>query len=379
MQSLLKTASHTIATIAVAALAGGVTLDEAYAEAATIKESDFAVITEQGFNVINVYSSDGVEWDTISGPPLKFDVHGFIETKWPGLTDGYGFYLGYCNSNGCGTGTIGWKPLGGISGLQQHNPVTLNYQLTLPMNQIPTSVGGGIPVSPLGDEILGFCNAKRTLWGATIDYTYQHRVWLTMGVDTAKSWLLKSVGDFGGYVTMGDNGSVNGDFAKRDSTRVTVKCHKYESDVDYDVPVENVGYEDVKVFLSTFSDAVTHPEENTTCKKGRALIRVRTDKEGPVNLRIHTVGGNEQGEEFLQVWSSEVGSGVYEAELIRWITTDETTDIQVKAIAEKSFWEQTSSPWEHLTLECLTDDGKPGWTIPGNTEPGAPSGPTWKR
>lgn len=200
-----------------------------------------------------------------------------------------------------------------------------------------------------------------------------------MAADTSKNWLLKLPSEFGGHETMGNNGAINGDFVKRESASVTVQCNKYESDVDHDVPDESLDYEDVKVFLSTFSNAVTHPKRNTTCKKGRALIRVRTDKEGPVNLRIHTVGGNEQGQEFLQVWSSEVGSGIYEAEVIRWITTDETTDIQVKAVAEKSFWEQTSSPWEHLTLECLTDDGELDWSAPGEEEPSAPSEPGWSK
>lgn len=124
-----------------ALMAAAGTVEHAHAEAASIKDSSFSVLPKQGFDVINVYSSDGEEWDTISGPPLKFDVHGFIDAKWPGQTDAFAFYLGYCNANGCSPGTIGWKDID-LSEVQQAlNPVTLNYQLALPMEQIPTSLG----------------------------------------------------------------------------------------------------------------------------------------------------------------------------------------------------------------------------------------------
>lgn len=36
------------------------------------------------FNVINVWSSDGQEWDTFAGKPVKFSANMEVDARWPG-------------------------------------------------------------------------------------------------------------------------------------------------------------------------------------------------------------------------------------------------------------------------------------------------------
>ena len=108
------------------------------------------------------------------------------------------------------------------------------------------------------------------------------------------------------------------------------------------------------LFLSTFSNEYTQPDPDTMCKKGRILVRVRTNQAGPVAMRLKKDGDVPADEEFIETWSSHVGSGVYEAEVIKWVSVMQTSDLEA-FVEVNSGYGWLPDGWENIRLECITD------------------------
>ena len=162
---------------------------------------------------------------------------------------------------------------------------------------------------------------------------------------------------------------------------VPVRCEAVappEVPVDKGTPVPNQDFEveSVKIFMSTFSGAFSYPDEDTQCQRGRILTRVRTNKAGPVFVRLFTKGhDNITHSEYIPAWSFSVGSGVYEAEIERWMETDVSSSIFARVEVENDGYEHLNDGWEILPLQCVTntpdfrnpfnddggDDGEIGW------------------
>jgi hypothetical protein len=343
-----------LAGLALAAMSSG----PASAEDAHINSMSYAAHAVPGFAVINVHSSDGLLWDTIAGPPLKFTADMDVDTKWPGYVAEMGIFNGFCVDGGCAQ-----KPQIHAEGVSSRD---LHWfgEFELPMEDIPISTEAGFAVIPLGDDILEVCNAHLSVNGATDLYVFNFNLWTSFSVNTRKQVLptLPPVEVKDGYSFAG------GDETRQDSFVVQVRCNPYDEDFDDDVPNQDFNIEAVNLYLSTFSNEVTHPDPDTECRKGRILVRVTTNQAGPVAMRLWTAMPAVE-DEYIETWSSHVGSGVYEAEIVRWVSVYETTLLQAMVEVENGIFDLQDG-WDDLVLECVTDT--PDFTIgdPTDDDPG---------
>ena len=346
-----------LATGARALLSGALTLSAMSSAAlaeedAEIKSIDYTAHIASGFNEVNVYSSDGTEWDMLSGPPIKLNIHAEIETKWPGYVDSWGLFLGACIETNCGSNP-------NLHGHTDFNMRDLNkiMVIEIPMDWIPVS-NEGVASIPIGDEILEACNDLSPT-APTQNHSFTRYLPTTLSANTRKQhWKLDQSGSPGFVQTPMDYGG--GDVSQTANTVIEVNCHAYEEDLG-DVPNDGLQIQDVEMFLSTFSNAFTYPEPDLECQKGRILVRVTTNQAGPVELRLWTQTDGPEEFEYIQAWSSHVGSGLYQAEIIRWVETDESVELQamVETVNGSAGW---TSGWDFLTMHCFHDTGdwKPG-------------------
>lgn len=351
-----------LAGLALAALSSG----PASAEDAHINSMSYSVHAVPGFAVINVHSSDGLQWDTIAGPPLKFTADMDVDTKWPGYVAGLGIFNGFCVDGGCAQ-----KPpiyTAGVSSRDLH----WFAELELPMEDIPVSTEDGFAVIPLGDDILEVCNGNLSVNGATDLYVFNFNLWTSFSVNTGKhvSGNLPPA-----EVHEGDYPFAGGDETRQDSFVVHVRCNPFDEDFDDDVPNQDYNIEAVNLYLSTFSNEVTNPDPDTECRKGRILVRVTTNQAGPVAMRLWTAMPAVE-DEYIETWSSHVGSGVYEAEIVRWVSVYETTLLQAMVEVENGIFDLQDG-WDDLVLECITDT--PDFTIGDPPDDDQRRGPGGKR
>ena len=345
-----------LVTTASALLAGALTLgaapSTALAKDAVIQTIDHSLGTNITSNVVNVYSSDGTEWDTLSGPPLKFTAIFDIDTQWPGYIKSWALFLGACNEVSC-----------------TNNPnlhANLNYVarslfdsmlIEIPMAWIPVS-NEGIATIPLGDEILEACNDLSISPTQNHSFTRYMPTTLVANTDTYAGVIYNNYLPNVAVQTPQDYGT--GDVSHTTNTVIEVHCNAYEEDLG-DVPNDGLQIQDLEMFLSTFSNAFSYPEPDIECQKGRILLRVTTNEAGPVELRLWTQTDGPEEFEYIQTWSSHVGSGLYQAEIIRWVEVDESVELQAMAetVNGSAGW---STGWDFLTLHCFPDSGdwKPG-------------------
>jgi hypothetical protein len=78
---------------------------------------------------------------------------------------------------------------------------------------------------------------------------------------------------------------------------------------------------------------------------------VTTEWAGPVAFDLWTDLDGFIERESIQTWSSDVGSGVYEAEVQRWVSVSETTGLSAMAVVD---YTGLNTGWESLTLQCET-------------------------
>lgn len=91
---------------------------------------------------------------------------------------------------------------------------------------------------------------------------------------------------------------------------------------------------------------------------GLCPVRVTTDREGPVALRLWTDTAGDIDDEYILTWSAEVGSGVYQAEVERWVSVSRTSLLQAMAEVVNPGSAGPSTPWKQLSLECVTGSNR---------------------
>ncbi len=319
------------------ALLSSVVVQAGNDHAATLQQFDYQAAPIFGFDNIHVYSSDGQSWDTFAGAPVKFAAllnakvnsqHYIVEWK---------LFLGYCADNGACL-----NPQHPILAQEVVAADKVNKwrQITLDMNSVPQQTNPG----SFADTVLDLCNEElQPVSGANQNHSFNIGFQTTMGLDTHEP----------GYISKPDV-----DFVAHDLIPVRVNCHAYQIDSsELDVPDQTVEPEQVELFLSTFANEYTYPEDKKQCKKGRVLVRVTTDQPGPVDVRLWTLGVDGPDSEFVQAWSSHVGSGEYQAEYVKWVTVSDDAELQAMAevLNNGQGFGGLQSEWKYLPLECRVD------------------------
>jgi len=167
---------------------------------------------------------------------------------------------------------------------------------------------------------------------------------------------------------------------------VLVNCLKYvrglpgvgSDDLAFDPG--SMALDELKLFLTTFSNATSQPNAATVCKKGKLTVRAKTNQAGSVYVRVlKKIGDGAMTQEIKQIWSEHQSDGTFVGYHEEWIEVDRTSRIMAFAeevdnpLDDNPFFKQTER--EYLQLTC-TGAGGEGLATPDANNPDAPR-PSW--
>ena len=272
------------AALALSALAAGcvAATGPAFAEWAEIKSMSFT--TQEVFNqVIRVVSTDNKKWNKIASGSYIFGAHINIDTKHPGWVRNVGIVLGACGGAACSG-----KPL-----LWYRSPIERDYEnqmaVTFPTSKIPVSTTG-IATVPFGDQIVARCNSHLTPSAANAR-TFNALMPVTFVADTYKD-AFSNFDPNGHLDVIPHQWTLQTDHSKTVNVVVKVKCEPFELKRDVDSVAANepatLSVGSIDLFRATYSHATSQPNPGTVCKKARWLVRLSTNKAGPVKFKLWT-------------------------------------------------------------------------------------------
>lgn len=276
---------------------------------------------------IVVVSEDGKSWTKVKNTPLHLGVTVGIG-KTDELVIGYRLRQGWLGQNESGT----WL----------YNKFFSNYVARVDKNL--TIYGNTAHFKPSErTKFIKACNAK-LLNGAKITET--QKFFSTAQVQMFANFTsnVSGKGNVGGMAGKYGNGSAN----------VQVICKrvlKGAPDLAAKEP-KILKVKSLELFRSTFSHAYTKPNMATKCKKLRLLVRVKTNKAGPTQVKLWTkIGDKPMTSKVIDLWSKFSGPGQYKAEYKEWISISKTSFAQAKAEeTNNTFGKQTG--WKSIMLKC---------------------------
>ncbi|MEP3245704.1 MAG: hypothetical protein ABJN40_02775 [Sneathiella sp.] len=343
-----------------------VSAQAANGDAGEINSMSFSV-WNNGSSVVRVGSSDGKKWDTLETDWMKGTYHVAVNTKWPGYVKYLRLWLGKCTPN------TECNEAGEIYTTGHRNrDVEKESMFILDVDNV--DFFGKAHVSPGGPTykkaILDTCNTFGLQNGqANKEYSFNYDLVLTMGTVVEDQW-----GPLGRLEHPPLAWEAPGPTHMRtDTFKIHVVCEPTELEpvnVAEPEPEPRVT-EKVKLFLSTFSHAISKPKAGVQCKKGRVLIRAKTDKVGKVRLSLRTkLGDGPTKKEMLEVNAKLNSDGIPEAEIKKWFTTTETTILKAKVVPAINAGGNTTN-WKELPLNCSAPGGG-GWAQPDAPDDGVP-------
>ncbi|MCG8491471.1 MAG: hypothetical protein MI743_07640 [Sneathiellales bacterium] len=362
-----------------AALAAGVCLGGSLslAEATSTSYKKF-IFDVQGANnpVLKVTSSDNKKWDTLKNNSGVFWAKLRADVKYPAYVSAIGVFLGQCNLKGCAIASFP----GGAAIMPSPDNALLYMEDLLKTRDYNTSKNISFGYKQLGnvkmtngvgksykDHILERCNEGLTAYGPSEKVSFMQEIATTFVAATGKAFVPMHELFQGDVITL-DKATKS----KTSSFWLKVECEPVEAlkpkTASVVLPPMQVDY--LKVFLSTFSHTFSQPKAGVQCKKGRALMRIKTNRIGPVKLKLTTrLGNNPLRKDFFDVNAKLNQNGVPEAEVEKWFSTTETTVL--KAMLSTVEPSGTSTKWEELPLNCSSSGGG-GWAQPGDDDPSTP-------
>ncbi|MEP3245698.1 MAG: hypothetical protein ABJN40_02745 [Sneathiella sp.] len=321
-----------------------------------------------GGSVMQVTSSDGKKWDTIDTKKIDVKMKNVVDIKWPGFTNVVSFWLGKCEADtDCENGSAGSYRIWHHKDLMRDVDFEQTFQIQAADELKYAKIYSGGPTYK--EAILNTCNTYGLHNGfPSKEYSFDYTLLLTAGVNVKKKW--------GALLNQDNFTSIpKPTHVKTDMVTIKVICAAAETelatlDLGGLAPMK-VDY--LKVFLSTFSHSYTQPKAGVQCEKGRVLMRVKTNRVGPVKLNLLTQlgNGNSQTENF-EVFANLNEDGVPQAEVKKWFSTTETTVLKATLTALDPAG--VSTDWEDLPLKC-TAPGGGGWAQPDTSDPAIPSDP----
>jgi hypothetical protein len=125
----------------------------------------------------------------------------------------------------------------------------------------------------------------------------------------------------------------------------------------------------IDLSLSASANATSKPNHGTVCKKARVAVRLTANKIGLVNFKLWIKAGDApMSDKVVNVWSSHVGPGRYEAEYDEWVEVTKTGVVQAMAEDLTNPIGQ-STGWKDVTLHCA-DTGVDGFAdVPDTNNP----------
>ena len=350
-------------SLAAATLLSGVLQTKALAEEnAKIKEMTFDVSELPLFSTIRVASSDGKKWDTILPAQVGFEARMKIDTKYPGVVERVGIFLGHCNHPQCGNGF----PLVFFDAPNVRDYIH-SKSVTFSTAKIPVSSPTGIAAVPYGDQILKKCNDGLTADGATLEQSFQMTMWASLSVNTQKA---TSLGNDPNEVWEEFPDYSGGDQTRHGTFHMSVTCLATSKTVANPNPHRTkVTATSIDLFRTTYSHATSQPNPGTVCKKARWLVRLNTDKAGPVKFKLWLKNGDApMTSKVINAVSQADGAGKFKAEYAEWTEVSKTSVVQGMAEDMTNPIGQ-STGWKKITQHCTGAGGGGLAGTPGNSNP----------
>jgi len=108
----------------------------------------------------------------------------------------------------------------------------------------------------------------------------------------------------------------------------------------------------IDLFQSTYVNQTSRPNPATECKNVRVLVRLETNREGPVKFNLWTkIGDGPATRKYIDAWASASGDGSHKAEYAEWVEVTKTTVVQSMAEDLTNAIGQ-STGWKDITLHC---------------------------
>lgn len=306
----------------------------ASAEDARVKEMKFQVVIPFK-SEINVTSRDGARWDTILPETLTAWVHMVVDTRHPGYVEKVGIFLGHCNNTRCAD-----SPRIFYDGV-----VARDYR-----HQTNLRFSASIVAGMVGSQILAQCNLRLQPDGATEKHSFSLPMTASFSANTRKAhfkaymWPLES----------GDTSFNGGDHTRHANFVFTVNCNPAPSKVVVPPPVRhNVTVEDIRLFLTTYAaPSAGHAAVGNRCKSLETTTRIRTDKAGPVKVRLWTqINGGPITSEIKTLDAATLSGGGFGADWTKWEKFNKVTHVQHKAeVLGGTF--APSTAWKNITVHC---------------------------
>jgi hypothetical protein len=311
----------------------------AFAENAKINEVVFdaqsallASITVRG---------DGNKWTTIVPENTRFGARIKIDTKRPGYVERVGVWLGECSGSECGT----------HERVLFEAPVSRDYDvdrtISFPAQNLTKARTGA---TNYGTLILNGCNARPY----SEPHSFPLTVDATMSANTRKA--VDADNMHGGEATAGFNG---GDVTRYDTFQITVKCLSTRSNDTVEREpepqrVKPVATKDIDLFLTTVipPPSAQHGPSGTQCKPLKVTTRIKTDKAGPVPVKLwRQVNGGPITSEPKQMMAEALGGGQFGDDWVKVEQFTQTTTVQYKAETFGGTF-APSTPWKSITIHC---------------------------
>jgi hypothetical protein len=357
-----KLARTLFAGIAAGALASSfATL--AMAEDAKINSMSFNTLTPYKKNIIQVTSSDGERWDRIVPGQVQFWAQMDIDTKYPGYVDIAGIFLGMCEGRQCGVNGNPLVFVASPSRRDYHNAKDVTFSTS------KLQLSGLLAAStPYGDEILKGCNKKKVSDGA---HEFDMNIGLTFTANTRKGnpddgGSSGEVVDPESFPWGGGDATRHGEFIGHIECLATRKSNTPDREPER---VQPVATKDIDLFLTTVIPPSSGPRPSgTQCKPIKVTTRIKTDKAGPVPVKLwRQVNGGPITSEPKQMMAEALGGGQFGDDWVKVEHFTQTTTVQYKAETFGGTF-SPSTPWKSITIHCNGDYAPPQT----NTDPAVP-------
>jgi hypothetical protein len=335
-----------VAAFAIAATS--LTAGPALAEKASLKEFSFSV--QPAAPALHVISTDKQTWNAFKTGATAFSAHMKVDTKYPGAVLEVAVALGECAGGGLGCGTALWNDAFSKRDYEATEVVTL------PAASIPVS-GTGIL---LGDHIIARCNEKLQADGPTKSHSFTHELPVTLVVDTEKVWGNIDNSPVEANSTWPEFPNDN-DHHKTDTLEVQIVCDAVVKPSADDLAFNHGEFdvENVKLFLTTYQQAIPGSNPATVCPGFKMTSRAETNQAGHVAMKIwRQKDAGPITSKVVDVWSSyDASKNGYFAYYHEFIDVGTTSWFQFKVeVTNEGPWGPQDG-WKDITVHCTNPGG----------------------
>lgn len=310
---------------------------------------------------VNV-SQDRTEGAILSSP-LALQLHGKIDFKrGNGFVERAGLFAGHCKRTDCGpTHRLLWyrsqiTALSSDGGGLPENDWNINLQVSTTPDRL---------LSPMEQiELIQRCKQN-----PHDEFVHWTTVTLSANTRTEDFSLMEefSTNDEE-FASLDETDFNGGDQSRHADFAVLVSCvllaHGSSQPEPKTPENQTVGFDhgamkvdDIRLTLTTYANAFTQPTPGTQCKKAKLAVTLETNQAGPVSFRLWGQRGDGAIASETVDATALHDDGRFFAVHERWVTVDETTNVQFKArdMVNEVFYQET--PWKDITLHCTGAGG----------------------